>query len=1122
MRFRAFVALLTFAAVGRVGAEPLEIVGPIREIAQVDVPTFGLVGHVGLDGSGGGVVAYVRESRVLARRLYPSGEPLGEEIVVALDPQHIPRDPRVHVQFNGAFTIAWVRHGLDSSTAETSLLGRSYGSNGEPLGEFFEIAGSADSPREVELAGDASGLLAAWAGYRPAEGGFIATRRFSYEGATRGVVHSIAFREPGGLIGHPDLARTDDGGFVAVWQADTIDGSERRYLAHALRLDEAGAPVGERIDVGEVYGFENPPSVAAGGGEWAVVMGRATGVFLRRFANDGSPLGAELALDAGGGRGPSITADDFGRYLAVWSAQVLNRFELQARVVVDGLLLGDVLGVVRGAETAGRPPHVSGTGDGDFQLVGLADFGRLLGVRLEKAGGAMAWTVARARVTEGSPAASVAVSRGGFGGAVSVSYCTENGSAEAGRDFGAVQGTLSWADGEIAIKTVTVPLLDDGVQEPREGFRLVLHSPTGGGMLGEPSVVEVTLLDDDGQPGRIGEQNEVTDGADYMPDVAIGEGGDALLVWWTWVEGSGPMVRGRIYDPSGAPRGPAFDIGAGDAPAVVGVQGGWLVAWQAGNELTVRRLDGTGALLGGEISIASTFEAWSRAIDLASDGENVVAVWDLEPQLGVAARRLAASGTPVGSTLSVGHGRGRSGRGSPSVAMHPGGAFAVVWEEDVGEFGVEVVVRTFDATGEARGVARPLSVEDDDSETRPDVAAIADGGYFAVWTGGGYHLSDGIEGRFVDASGVATADQLRIHEFEPGLQIEPHVDAGPPGEIVVVWSSGRDPGIDTDQETQDGSGFGVYGRRLDGSGAKVGAEFPLHSQVEGSQRFPTIAVGADGSFVAAWTETRYEGSVESSHGVSLQRFGGSSAPYLTSSSLPDFRFQVELLSGQGMVYGRKEAVCVPETLCVSGALGGRSELLLRIVGPKPNGYLWPTVLKFSTSTARIHVEQLSTGVRRSYQLSGARPGHDLLPGLFDRLGFLPATHNGSADSKARPALHSRTVPSGPWLSSPHVPGFRFKVAIRGASGRAERGCMGETLCVSGAVPGRSEVFIRMVGPKPNGRLWPTLVRASTSAIDVWVEQISSGIVRSYHLPAALPGSSALDGLFDREGFQTDG
>lgn len=111
-----------------------------------------------------------------------------------------------------------------------------------------------------------------------------------------------------------------------------------------------------------------------------------------------------------------------------------------------------------------------------------------------------------------------------------------------------------------------------------------------------------------------------------------------------------------------------------------------------------------------------------------------------------------------------------------------------------------------------------------------------------------------------------------------------------------------------------------------------------------------------------------------------------------------------------------------------------------------------------------------------------------------------------------------------WFTDPAFPGFRFNVEISASAdatpliGTREPSCPPETVCVSGAVPGRAELFVRIAGPKPNGYLWPTLVKASTSRFDVWIEQLSTGVVRYYVLDGASAGSSDLPGLFDRTGF----
>ncbi len=246
----------------------------------------------------------------------------------------------------------------------------------------------------------------------------------------------------------------------------------------------------------------------------------------------------------------------------------------------------------------------------------------------------------------------------------------------------------------------------------------------------------------------------------------------------------------------------------------------------------------------------------------------------------------------------------------------------------------------------------------------------------------------------------------------------------------------------------------------------------------------------------------------------------------SSPAVPGFSFKVRISGGAGAIQGTEEPSCIPETLCMSGAVPGRSEVFLRVVGPKPNGRLWPTLVKFSTSEVEVWVRQDGTGLVRYYDLAGARPGVDELPGLFDREGFAPASVVTTGLTADEPTVlatgEAPPPPSGPVFTSPSFPGFRFRVRIS-AGGEAqdvhqEAACIGETLCFSGAVPGRSELFVRIVGPKPNGKLWPTIVKFTTSTLEVWIEQVSTGETQYYRIEGAAPGKDDLTGLFDRNGF----
>lgn len=124
--------------------------------------------------------------------------------------------------------------------------------------------------------------------------------------------------------------------------------------------------------------------------------------------------------------------------------------------------------------------------------------------------------------------------------------------------------------------------------------------------------------------------------------------------------------------------------------------------------------------------------------------------------------------------------------------------------------------------------------------------------------------------------------------------------------------------------------------------------------------------------------------------LELQCSGGQTPPpedgFFSDPNYPDFRFRVTIDDTRA---GAREPSCLPETVCVSGALPGRSEAYIRILGPRPNGYLWPTIIRFTPARLVVEIRQLSSGQTKTYELPAVPAGVDELSGLQDRTGFLP-------------------------------------------------------------------------------------------------------------------------------------
>jgi ELWxxDGT repeat protein len=115
--------------------------------------------------------------------------------------------------------------------------------------------------------------------------------------------------------------------------------------------------------------------------------------------------------------------------------------------------------------------------------------------------------------------AKVTVARlGSTKGAVSVGYATVDGTAEAGADYQAVAGTLSFKPGQRS-QSISVPLILDTEVEGDETLLLRLFNATGGATLGPIETARLVIRDNE-QPGRL---------QFGMPKYSASEGGTAVV-----------------------------------------------------------------------------------------------------------------------------------------------------------------------------------------------------------------------------------------------------------------------------------------------------------------------------------------------------------------------------------------------------------------------------------------------------------------------------------------------------------------------------------------------------------------------------------------------------------------
>jgi hypothetical protein len=164
---------------------------------------------------------------------------------------------------------------------------------------------------------------------------------------------------------------------------------------------------------------------------------------------------------------------------------------------------------------------------------------------------------------EGDATATITVNRNGsYQGPVSVDYATylDNGFnflATPGVDYTATHGTLSWADGDTAPKSFTIPLMDDGGTDGLlvETVPLRLSNPTnpsGDAALSSGNPGLLNIYDDDGGSFHFGSANySVAENAGTATITLVRTNGSEgpLSVNYATVDG-GTAVKGTDYTPT--------------------------------------------------------------------------------------------------------------------------------------------------------------------------------------------------------------------------------------------------------------------------------------------------------------------------------------------------------------------------------------------------------------------------------------------------------------------------------------------------------------------------------------------------------------------------------------------
>lgn len=249
----------------------------------------------------------------------------------------------------------------------------------------------------------------------------------------------------------------------------------------------------------------------------------------------------------------------------------------------------------------------------------------------------------------------------------------------------------------------------------------------------------------------------------------------------------------------------------------------------------------------------------------AADGRRVVA-WDgqaiVSDSFDVLRRRFDASAEPLG-VVKLTNQVTTSAQRRAEVAMAPDGRYVVAWQsalQDGSDWGV--FARCFSLDG-AEGNEFLVNQTTLGAQARPRLAVAADGRFAVTWQDNRGLSSFDYQRVMVRQFGPdcqPLGDERQVNELDEGIQDLPAIGVDGDGHYVLAWQN-----FPPDFDDQ-----GIYGRWLDRDGQFRGGAFRISQEVEAYQDYPAVQALPDGGLMATWETIGQDGS---GFGIYARRLG---------------------------------------------------------------------------------------------------------------------------------------------------------------------------------------------------------------------------------------------------------
>ncbi|NWG75036.1 MAG: T9SS type A sorting domain-containing protein [Rubrivivax sp.] len=184
----------------------------------------------------------------------------------------------------------------------------------------------------------------------------------------------------------------------------------------------------------------------------------------------------------------------------------------------------------------------------------------------------------------------------------------------------------------------------------------------------------------------------------------------------------------------------------------------------------------------------------------------------------------------------------------PVIAALLDGGFVVCWDsynQDGSESGV--FCQLFDASSAKEESEFQVNSRIKYSQVWSSVASLTDSGFVVCWASeGDDDRRYNIIGQLFSSLKVKKGNEFQVNTSVVSNHWMPCVAGLMNGGFVICWTDDR----------LDGSGLGIFGQLYDAVGSKLGNEFQANTQIYGDQDYVSVTGLKDSSFVICWESRR--------------------------------------------------------------------------------------------------------------------------------------------------------------------------------------------------------------------------------------------------------------------------